>query len=441
MKNKNRHIGRMRRMAKLFHRNDRTTPFERGGIIVRHDYSFVAPDALTWWDDVGFILNDYRVSVHLVHPRMRYQDLIEDEAHRLTDHLYPGSLFSKTIPIFNKVGRSRKRQAGSQIERMGGDEWFNALMAEEARLYQQADYRIEPSMKTGWGRHSRWIDLCAPVEVRNEDDLRALALLAKRLLKRETTLAKEFPGYCYTQSDWERDRPEPNRVHIHALKGTLGEPDKPVSIGAMNDAIAKRGAGLLNGQIDMAPNFDAPLPDDIQIDFDGARQFPARTPEEQAWLDMAPVGREFGSPDYERLVAEDAPWYEQDDSPLSEETSRKIRELAKPMLQMGKVIRTRALPGLEKLVEQAKQSTEKASAAIDDALSFVAESNRRIEEMQPSVPVGRIKTLGYFGPKYEVGRIIRQLGNIDWMVEITMVESGEKNEYRLSRLLNDPDAG
>jgi len=26
-----------------------------------------------------------------------------------------------------------------------------------------------------------------------------------------------------------------------------------------------------------------------------------RTPEEQAWLDLAPVGREFGSPDWERL--------------------------------------------------------------------------------------------------------------------------------------------
>lgn len=26
-----------------------------------------------------------------------------------------------------------------------------------------------------------------------------------------------------------------------------------------------------------------------------------RSDEEQAWLDIAPVGREFGSPDYERL--------------------------------------------------------------------------------------------------------------------------------------------
>lgn len=30
-----------------------------------------------------------------------------------------------------------------------------------------------------------------------------------------------------------------------------------------------------------------------------------RSKEEQAWLDVAPVGREFGSPDYERLQVVD----------------------------------------------------------------------------------------------------------------------------------------
>ena len=142
--------------------------------------------------------------------------------------------------------------------------------------------------------------------VRNDDDLRALAQLVKRLLKRETTLKQEFPGYCYTKADWERDRPEPNLVHMHTLSGTLPKPDKPVSIDAMNNAIVRRGAGLLKGQIEMAEDFDAPLPDDIQAGFDGTSQPWVRTPEEQAWLDMAPVGREFGSPDHDRLMEIDA---------------------------------------------------------------------------------------------------------------------------------------
>jgi hypothetical protein len=28
----------------------------------------------------------------------------------------------------------------------------------------------------------------------------------------------------------------------------------------------------------------------------------------------------------------------------------------------------------------------------------------------------------------------------DWMIEVTMVETGEKTEYRLTRLTDDPEA-
>ena len=58
----------------------------------------------------------------------------------------------------------------------------------------------------------------------------------------------------------------------------------------------------------------------------------------------------------------------------------------------------------------------------------------------PSVPVGKIKSFGAFGPKYEVGRPLRQSEDGDWMVEVKMVETGESSEYRLSRLLDDPEA-
>lgn len=58
----------------------------------------------------------------------------------------------------------------------------------------------------------------------------------------------------------------------------------------------------------------------------------------------------------------------------------------------------------------------------------------------PTVPVGKIKSFGPFGPKYEVGHAIRQLDDGDWLVEITMVETGEKAEYRLSHLSDDPEA-
>lgn len=59
---------------------------------------------------------------------------------------------------------------------------------------------------------------------------------------------------------------------------------------------------------------------------------------------------------------------------------------------------------------------------------------------QPQIPVGKIKSFGPFGPKYEVGNPIRLLNDGDWMIEVTMVETGEKAEYRLTHLIDDPVA-
>lgn len=64
------------------------------------------------------------------------------------------------------------------------------------------------------------------------------------------------------------------------------------------------------------------------------------TDEEYAWEYMRPVGREFGSPDYERLAALDA------------------------------------------LAEKAKSAADRAIAAIDTTLRSVDESNRRIQIME-----------------------------------------------------------
>jgi hypothetical protein len=58
----------------------------------------------------------------------------------------------------------------------------------------------------------------------------------------------------------------------------------------------------------------------------------------------------------------------------------------------------------------------------------------------PPVPVGKIKSFGPFGPKYEVGHALRQLDDGDWMVEVTMVETGETAEYSLRHLIDDPEA-
>ena len=58
----------------------------------------------------------------------------------------------------------------------------------------------------------------------------------------------------------------------------------------------------------------------------------------------------------------------------------------------------------------------------------------------PPVPVGTIKSFGPFGPKYEIGEPLRQLDDGDWIVDVTMIESGEHVEYRLTSIYDDPEA-
>jgi hypothetical protein len=58
----------------------------------------------------------------------------------------------------------------------------------------------------------------------------------------------------------------------------------------------------------------------------------------------------------------------------------------------------------------------------------------------PLIPVGKIKSFGAFGPKYEVGHALRQLEDGDWLVEVKMVETGETAEYRMTHLFDDLEA-
>jgi hypothetical protein len=58
----------------------------------------------------------------------------------------------------------------------------------------------------------------------------------------------------------------------------------------------------------------------------------------------------------------------------------------------------------------------------------------------PNVPVGKIKSFGAVGPKYEVRMPLRQLPDGEWLISICLIESGELAEYKLSAIQDDPEA-
>jgi hypothetical protein len=133
-----------------------------------------------------------------------------------------------------------------------------------------------------------------------------------------------------------------------------------------------------------------------------------------------------------------------------------LKELLRPWLrvsQQGWAAQIDQATNGSALADAAHGAAERASAVVDGALTAIAGSEERIALMEesgsagmhavgvpPVIPVGTIKCFGPFGPKYEVGQVLHQLDDGDWMVSVSMVETGEKAEYRWTRLSGDPDA-
>lgn len=212
-------------MARQYHCNKRGDHFDRG-ILVRHDYGGLDPNGLSWWDDVQFIRGSLRIAVSWQHPRNVYQGMIEDAAMKAVHHLYEkteGGLFEKAEKSYRNIGRSRKKVCGYTTKRRPGEqEWLDALRAEESRLSEVAEFSVVPSFRAEILAWCRFVEIVAPVEIRNTAELRALADLVRRILMGETTLEREFPDYRYDKSRWVADglAERPRVVVSHRIAGT-----------------------------------------------------------------------------------------------------------------------------------------------------------------------------------------------------------------------------
>ncbi|WP_245608484.1 DUF5397 family protein [Stenoxybacter acetivorans] len=57
-----------------------------------------------------------------------------------------------------------------------------------------------------------------------------------------------------------------------------------------------------------------------------------------------------------------------------------------------------------------------------------------------TIPIGSVRTFGEYGIPYIVGTPEKQLPDGDWLVNIELPESGEKTQYKLSKIMHDPKA-
>lgn len=153
---------RLGRLQREYHRNH---PWRlgQGGLFVPHSYAEVKQDALSWWDDVGFILNRRRVIVWWRHPRHVYRDAIEELAQEQTGEFpFDDWLTRGAIPNYRKVGRSRKKivsytcRPPSEASRA----YFQRLRALEQEMSAQGiDCSVRPSSKRkclSWATEPGW---------------------------------------------------------------------------------------------------------------------------------------------------------------------------------------------------------------------------------------------------------------------------------------------
>lgn len=202
---KNRHVERLRLAAKLHHRTNRAGHFANGAA-VRHRCAPEDARRPSQWEDVTFTINDYRVDLCWISPRRAYRNILEVEALRRVMHLYEDDPFKDATPMYKKVGRSRKKRVGWDVESTCSRDFADAYDRELAAMSDAENFVVTPYLKLSWGRYRRLVELCVPAEIRQEADIDALVALARRLVKRATTLADEFPMYRYEKSDWLRDQ-------------------------------------------------------------------------------------------------------------------------------------------------------------------------------------------------------------------------------------------
>ena len=200
------HFGRMQRQ---YHKSNQWS-LSHSGLYIPHSYKARKPDDLSWWDVVGFILNGRRIIVWWQHPRDVYAHAIEKFAWREASYGTQDNWITDVgTANYVKVGRSRKRivsYTGRQpsVEQM---QHFDLLRDIKKQLTSEGiKYDVPISWKWQRLNWAMCVSITAPMEVRNEVELAALATLARKLIMGKTTLQAEFPEYKYGRSEWLKEQ-------------------------------------------------------------------------------------------------------------------------------------------------------------------------------------------------------------------------------------------
>ena len=220
-------LDRLALLQRQYHRSHQWR-LSQGGLFIPHSYSNMTPDSLSYWDDVGFILNGRRIIVWWQHPRHVYANALEEKAwQEVGDGPRDNWLFEGATKNYKRVGRSRKKLVSYTSREPSTEQrkHYDLLNATSARLsFEGIDLDVPVSWKWERLKWAMGVSLVAPLEVRNEGELASVANLARRLILGQTTLNAHFSGYQYGRTEWlsEQGQRDANRAAYvsHAVVGT-----------------------------------------------------------------------------------------------------------------------------------------------------------------------------------------------------------------------------
>lgn len=221
---KNKHNELLRKMQREYHSHHQWD-LDSNGLYIRHLYSDKQPteNDLSWWDDFGFIHGGRRIMIWWEHPRMEYSDEIDRLSNEEAGELPKNALFANKKKKYKKVGKSRKSIVSYECNPFS-EEYDKHLDRYMSLVKQKQMFGIDFEVRTSYQvEHLTWalgINLIVPMEVRNVQEAKVVADLVKRILKRETTIEKEFPNYRYGKNDWLKEQQKIQKcglLHEHKI--------------------------------------------------------------------------------------------------------------------------------------------------------------------------------------------------------------------------------
>ncbi len=198
------------RSQQQFHRNN-PWQLEAGGLFVPHLYSNRDADLFSWGDTTGFILNGRRILVSWDHPRNVYANQMNDIIYeQVGEPDFTRFRSGQETPWYKRVGRSRKKRIGYHCppSNQNSRTYFDRLQKQQDAIFSEGiEFAVRPSWKRRFFYWATSVEIVAPIEVRNVEDLRQLSDLARRLLLGQTRLDVEFSDYVYDRSNWLAEMP------------------------------------------------------------------------------------------------------------------------------------------------------------------------------------------------------------------------------------------